>query len=518
MTTLKKLPLFACFFMISVHMAPAQTLKTSTGDGNWDDPGIWTPAGIPAGNDSVIVDSDVMLTDDVSLDGGFLKINNGAELNGGTKELSLNNMNLLNEGTLILDDFSHSSGYMDNRDEISSLSSLVIASDSVYNHGTIAIGSSLESHGTIMNATGGTIDITSDWDCQGGIRNDGTVNVGSDFDNMGDGYSDSVATFMVGSSFTQQAMSFDNQGQLNVNSSMDMLGIRFDNSGEMTVGNSLTSTGDFYNAANAVLDIGSSLNNEQGIFSNAGEVTTGSSVNSAGDFTNTGIIQTGSSVNNDNLSFHNGGMIHTGSSLNNNSRFVNDTTGQIELSFSFRNQSDTFTNHGIVLIDSIWYNASGAVVNGYEGTFCVYDSSVNEGILEETVDVCDTTPVSQFPYLDRNTGSVGVDVTFCAHPQCGKDSLPIDTSMTGIILVKPRTAISIYPVPVAAGEPLYLQVSGFRAPMDIRVYNTLGKEVLNHRMLHNTMILSTSGLTKGVYCFRVNNRIQTIGQGKFIVR
>ncbi|MBK9274404.1 MAG: hypothetical protein IPM49_07675 [Flavobacteriales bacterium] len=73
--------------------------------------------------------------------------------------------------------------------------------------------------------------------------------------------------------------------------------------------------------------------------------------------------------------------------------------------------------------DSAYLSIAGDLrINGLlrgAGAVCVTDSTVNSGVITDSVDVCDKSPTTTAPpYLDVDQGVVGPDVRWCTDPRC----------------------------------------------------------------------------------------------------
>lgn len=73
------------------------------------------------------------------------------------------------------------------------------------------------------------------------------------------------------------------------------------------------------------------------------------------------------------------------------------------------------------------------------GAVCVTDSTVNLGMIADSVDVCDRSPTTAVPpFLDVDLGVVGPDVRWCTDPRC---------QPVGIDGPDPARGWSVWPVP-----------------------------------------------------------------------
>jgi len=77
--------LFVILALSLIRLTASAVTKTSTGNGNWNVAGTWSPSGVPASNDSIVINHNITLNVDIELTaGGKLTINSGASLIGNT--------------------------------------------------------------------------------------------------------------------------------------------------------------------------------------------------------------------------------------------------------------------------------------------------------------------------------------------------------------------------------------------------------------------------------------------------
>ena len=81
----KSYNLFVILALSLIGLTASAVTKTSTGNGNWNVAGTWSPSGVPAANDSIVINHNITLDVDIELTaGGKLTINSGASLIGNT--------------------------------------------------------------------------------------------------------------------------------------------------------------------------------------------------------------------------------------------------------------------------------------------------------------------------------------------------------------------------------------------------------------------------------------------------
>ncbi len=100
----------------SINFAFA-AIKTSTG-GNWNTAGTWSPTGVPAANDTVIISSGTVTIDVNTNAIDSLNINSGAVLQFGSTSGSFTldvDGNIINSGTINTDDGGLSAAFNTSR-------------------------------------------------------------------------------------------------------------------------------------------------------------------------------------------------------------------------------------------------------------------------------------------------------------------------------------------------------------------------------------------------------------------
>jgi hypothetical protein len=149
----KSYNLFVILALSLIGLTASAVTKTSTGNGNWNVAGTWSPSGVPSPTDNVIINHAITLNVNIDIDpGGSITISNGASLIGSTFGIDFNGAttgsvlaHLINHGTLTVDNILESTecaySRIDNYGTMSVLgangSTAVLnwrSKDTIYNH------------------------------------------------------------------------------------------------------------------------------------------------------------------------------------------------------------------------------------------------------------------------------------------------------------------------------------------------------------------------------------------------
>ncbi|MCD6366999.1 MAG: T9SS type A sorting domain-containing protein [Bacteroidales bacterium] len=257
------------FFLISSINVSAATY-TSTGSGNWSTPTIWSPAGIPQPTDIVVINTDVVMDDVVTVggywavDGGSITINAGGSFVQGTNVVGIaiqNGGTIVNYGTFSFDQLGIYLGEFDNQ-ATANLYSLIYNLSILKNRGIIQEVDSFYTTGTVTNYANSTI-LSDSVQNDGIFINTGTITV-TEFLN------DSIFTNNDTFNFNRfyNTGTFENNGQ--INSTLDATnagywhnaqGAQIDLDNNFTNGDSLTTVHNAVFENDGVFNIGNSWSN-----------------------------------------------------------------------------------------------------------------------------------------------------------------------------------------------------------------------------------------------------------------
>ncbi|MBI5220153.1 MAG: T9SS type A sorting domain-containing protein [Bacteroidia bacterium] len=268
----------------------------------------------------------------------------------------------------------------------------------------------------------------------------------------------------------------------------------FNNHG-VIVADSATSQVTFTNYSGAIFDADSLTN--FGVFTNEGIMqhfdftNTGTYTNSNyigfTDFTNIGTF-----INNDSL-------IGIGS-FTNLGYFKNNASGVMSLDDSFLN-TDTlgyigiYENEGLVFVGNNWYNDD--TVKGVAGYFIVQNLSGNSGFMKGSFDFCDLTPPSTSPYIDYNSGTISLGITWCTNDAIKKNE--------GV------NNISFFPNPTNG----IVMISLINNAAYVKIFNVTGDIVYNNKI---SRTIDISNYSNGIYLLQVYDEKNILLKQSLIVK
>lgn len=105
---------FMHLFIIFSIVCLNATTKISIVNGNWNSPSTWSPSGVPASTDNIVINTNVILNTNINLDAGSsLTINSGKSLIGASNintdgTIAGPNIAIINNGTLTIDELQAS--------------------------------------------------------------------------------------------------------------------------------------------------------------------------------------------------------------------------------------------------------------------------------------------------------------------------------------------------------------------------------------------------------------------------
>lgn len=237
---MKKILLIAC---IAPVFGFSQTNRVTIGDGDFLNPLIWNPIGIPASGDSLTINHALTLSTDVYYTAGQIKINNSGSLieDAIDRSVWVNGGSLVNHGTYT----SHllwvsTGGYIINTGSMNAIDSMLVDAD-ITNSGTasindmwIAINGDFNNSGTLTNTdslfnqgiftnsgmagvydlandematltNSYSLQVTNNMHNQGLVSNSGVITVSNDFSNCNtqslDGTINNAGVFCIGNDF-----------------------------------------------------------------------------------------------------------------------------------------------------------------------------------------------------------------------------------------------------------------------------------------------------------------------------
>jgi len=411
---------------------------TSNQNGNWMNPLTWSPMGIPIPGDIVTINHRVTLDTSLAYITGSVTVNVAGSLvqDISSRSIWLNGINasFTNNGTTTVKNLLLTFGSFSNSGDFNVN---VVAND-------ITIGNTGNFNGVDSLLNNGT------------VNNNGTINV----------------------------MTFLNSNTIN---NYDLI------QGLTTIVDSIYNIGTFLNDAGSLLKADRCTNS--GTFTNDGVVNFNL-------YTNTGVCN-----NNNYLSFasitNTSGFTNTDSlvgtgSMTNTGNFDNQNGAYMSLGVSFLNADPVnfdalFNNDGAFDIGDSFYNFD-TITGGATGSFVVQDTSYNSDRMRGSFDFCDMTPPASSPFIDINTGTVDVNITYCV-------GLGVTSNLND-------EKINVYPNPTNG----YLNIVSNES-IRAEVYNVLGEKIISTKQSK----INLSTYPKGVYFIQLKNEEgQLIGQEKIV--
>lgn len=239
----------------------SQTTRVSTQDGNFLNPLIWSPIGIPASGDSIVIDHDVVMNSNIYYTAGTIYIRSGGELIEDATDRTL---------------WADGTGSVTNEGTFTTHLLLISPAAKFTNSGNFINIDSLWNQGTVTNTNSGNATLFDFWNDQGStFTNDGVLSNADSLLNQGvftnnvdatvyDILNDEMATF-TNTGNIQIQNNMNNQGYATndqtmvihndfSNCNLQTLDAIFENNGQFCIVNdfsnciddSLIGTGDYY--------------------------------------------------------------------------------------------------------------------------------------------------------------------------------------------------------------------------------------------------------------------------------
>jgi hypothetical protein len=219
--------------------------------------------------------------------------------------------------------------------------------------------------------------------------------------------------------------------------------------------------------------------------------------------------------------WHNYGSIEVSFVMAFDSGFTNHTGGTMNLSGSEYLAFDGMVNQTGGVIVAEYIVLSGMLINdgditcvdllngegtvaGNSGRFCISGSFQNAGILEGSIDICDSSPGG---LMDFNFGTTGSGVTFCEAGMCS-------TTSNNELPKEDMVALKVYPNPSSANGQLYFD-SRMEPSATVCIYNSNG-ELVESFLKSNQTQIELPGLTSGMYFLVITQR-DSLEKGSFVI-
>lgn len=139
-------------------------------------------------------------------------------------------------------------------------------------------------------------------------------------------------------------------------------------------------------------------------------------------------------------------------------------------------------------------NSAGSEIRG-PGQLCIEGHAENHGVLRGSLVICDLSPTTDVPpYLDVNTGSFWMSVTYCANSSCTWTSMSDEASVP-TIQINPNPAVDL----------LHIQLGSSSPEVDRIEVRDLGGRLVQQLTgpFAERIVLHRNGLVAGTYLLRV---------------
>ncbi|MFN6176849.1 MAG: T9SS type A sorting domain-containing protein [Flavobacteriales bacterium] len=214
---------------------------------------------------------------------------------------------------------------------------------------------------------------------------------------------------------------------------------------------------------------------------------------------------------------YNGGTVTvedslTCTSLRNDSNVVShhliarsiDNSGSIELSGTLKlgglSSGDTRLQANSTIRTRDFINSAGSEIRG-PGQLCIEGHAENHGVLRGSLVICDLSPTMDVPpYMDVNTGTFWISVTYCANSSCSWTSVS-DEASSPAVHISPNPAVDALTIQLGASLPTVHRIE--IRDLGGRLVQQVEEPIMDRIVLHR------NGLVAGTYLIRV---IRTNGE------
>lgn len=175
-----------------------------------------------------------------------------------------------------------------------------------------------------------------------------------------------------------------------------------------------------------------------------------------------------------------------------------DNSGSIGLSGTLKlgelSSGDTRLQANSTIHTRDFINSAGSEIRG-PGQLCIEGHAENHGVLRGSLVICDLSPTMDVPpYLDMNTGSFWMSVTYCANSSCTWTSMSDEASVPAI-QISPNPAVDL----------LHIQLGSSSPEVDRIEVRDLGGRLVQKLTgpFAERFVLHRNGLVAGTYLLRV---------------
>ncbi|MGQ0829829.1 MAG: T9SS type A sorting domain-containing protein [Bacteroidota bacterium] len=364
--------LVIAIFLLGIKVQAQTTVTVS--NGNWSNPAIWSPPGVPSISDTVIIDHNVILDQDISFLSGSLTVNASIMEDLTSREISLLTSNFTNEGIVVVSFFKFMDGMIINKDSLYIKRNFSAMNAPIDNSGIIHVVDTLEINngGDLTNS--GVVTTDNFIDNEGSITNNALITT-KDILN-GNIFVNNDTVIVTGTWVERELLT--NYGYIHITDTLHIDGIS-------VVDNHIVVTTDNF-------------------------VWIEGTLNNMGFFTAPTII------------------------IDVNDELYNKPNGIVVTTDNFINHGDIEVyNNSIIQAKNIF---STGKISGAYGCIFVSDSSNVSGDISGPIDFCDATALASNP-IDIFTGTVSAQVTFCIQ-NCGAVGINNQSKPTISVVVYPN--------------------------------------------------------------------------------
>lgn len=223
-------------FLFLPFIGISQTTRVTVQNGDFMNPLNWTPIGLPTNGDSLVLDHDMIMSNNIWYTDGAIHIRSTGSLIEDATDRSfwIDGGGLYNEGVFTTHLLWLSTGIIDNSGTMASI-------DSIWNQSTIINAGEIQVYDILNDQTGdfgnsGRLTVTNNFNNQGVFYNGNEVSVDNDFSNCNiqsmDAYFENDGVFCIAADMT------------------NCIGDTLDGSGDYYIGGSSSNFGDFIGTFN----------------------------------------------------------------------------------------------------------------------------------------------------------------------------------------------------------------------------------------------------------------------------
>ncbi|MCH8317749.1 MAG: T9SS type A sorting domain-containing protein [Bacteroidetes bacterium] len=149
------------------------------------------------------------------------------------------------------------------------------------------------------------------------------------------------------------------------------------------------------------------------------------------------------------------------------------------------------------------------LISGTGGSFCIDDTTTNNGSITGTIDFCDLTPPPNPPYVDINAGSIDSTVTFCQAGICPTTGLKGNSPF--------QETISVYSNPFTKTITIKIENTEIKE-FSFQLFDLQGRLIGKYNNLtSNHVTIYQDNISNGLYLYLLFTHHKTLGKGKILI-